>query len=128
MTGATRLFAAAPTRAGDLRFGFMATGIFDRHLSLFGVATRAGSGWEYRADMDATEATYRCHLRMERAPGGAFRLFPVEGAECRSDAADGIDTMTVEPIKFANEDREGEVTWQLASDKVFEDLATECRR
>ena len=128
ITGATRLFAGAPTRSGDLRFGFMSGGVFDRNLTVFGVATRTGSGWEYRADMDRSEAEYRCHLRMEVTRDHGFRLSPVDGAACREDTADGIATNSVEPFTFGNGEREGAVTWQLASKQVFEDLATECRR
>ena len=120
--------AGAPAANGDLRLGFITWDPWGKDLTLFGTASRAGAGWIFRDRSDSANPDYRCRIRIVRDADGALHVSSLPHETCGSEPADGTPAMEIGRLDWPSRDLEGPATWQLDSERVLEDLATECRQ
>jgi hypothetical protein len=115
--GGAKVFAGRKAADGSLTFGISVWSPDGQNISVFGVAVRHGTGWQYTDSLQASTAAERCRLDIRRSPGRALRVVAAPDATCESYGGVGAEIGTV---RFPPTAYEGAVTTELDGPEAFQ--------
>jgi len=115
--GGAKVFAGREDVNGNLTFGISVWSPDGQNISVFGVATRHGAGWQYTDSLQAGSAVERCRLDITRGAGRAFRVVADPNATCESYGGVGAEIGTV---RFPPTAYEGIVSTELDGPEAFQ--------
>ncbi len=113
-SGAINALAVAPAARGALRFRLSLWSVRGRNLTLSGTASPTPKGWAYKSGPD-------CRLEI-LSTGGAVRIAPIAGADCRNTGGYGT---RVPLVRFPEASRQGGVGEALRDPEAFQRVCTE---
>ena len=115
--GGAKVFAGREATGGSLAFGLSVWSPAGQNISLFGVAARRGTGWQYTENMKASTSAERCRLDIMRVADGALRVVADPDATCQSHGGVNAEIGTV---LFPPAAYEGIVTTELDDPEAFQ--------
>jgi hypothetical protein len=100
-----------------LKFGISVWSPAGQNISVFGVAARHGTGWQYTDSLQASTAAERCRLDIMRGADRALRVAADPDATCQNYGGVNAEIGTVQ---FPPTAYEGAVTTELDDPEAFQ--------
>ena len=111
------VFAGRHEPDGNLKFGLSVWSSAGQNISVFGIATRRGDGWQYTENLQASTGSERCRIDIERRADGTIRVSADPHATCHSHG--GVNA-EIGIVQFPRAAYEGPVTTELNDPEAFQ--------